>query len=136
MLAKLPGLGLQGLSQAQALSLMSSLHLARSQNSEQTEKHNIPNKDEDMESDIEVTDRDAPEGGEGSPQRGRKTPRDEREDCAAEDLSVKRRKIDINEDAEDEEHDESNETITDPLKTIQEKFIDIIRRNAAQAQCK
>ncbi|KAF2366678.1 Paired domain [Trinorchestia longiramus] len=148
MITKLPGLCPPGLSQAQALSLMSSLHLAHTQQAQKFVTQNPSYKSSDeQESDIEVTDRtqidnswrksptqenEERDNDRFSPRRNAKSPRDE--DCEVQDLSVKRRKVD--EHGSDTIEGQIDPPITDPLTSIQKNFMEIIRRNAAQAQCK
>ena len=123
------------LSHAQALSIMTSLHWAQSQrNLENQARLSHREDDHDDESDIEVTD---PEDTlEDSPKADIKRKFSARNNCEAQDLSVKKQKLEFNEDDNPEWKITSN-IQSKPLMSIPNDFLDLIcRNNKIQAEWK
>lgn len=129
-IGKQAGLPHPALSHAQALSLMSSIHLAHSQHV-QSLASSSDVKDEHIESDIEVTDSEDTEDNERS-----NASKHAREfDYEVQDLSTKKRKIDF----ERRNPHELKLTTSIEEKTITSlpnDFLEIICRNNSQAECK
>uniref|UniRef100_A0A6A7G2H7 Nuclear pore complex protein DDB_G0274915-like isoform X1 n=1 Tax=Hirondellea gigas TaxID=1518452 RepID=A0A6A7G2H7_9CRUS len=147
---KNPALAVQGLSHAQALSLMSSLHLAQVQHHERmtSPQQDLRKNESHDESDIEVTDpedadethihrsKEIDEKFEDNIIRGIRARHIREADSEVQDLSIKKRKIEF---TNEEDIPELKIKINSEDKSIvsrQSDFLEIVCRNSAQAECK